>query len=1347
MIPGIDRERSCLHGLAAIHVGIRLRVDPVPARREGCRHLIRQRTRCDDGGDRARFIRHDSELSRLAAFCRAGHFALLKIRLRIAFDKVHPDGRADRGRVRRHGNRTRVGINLSLVLRFDGDGFIRLQRAVLHMRVCLIVHPVQADLPRAGESRRVGTARRDVQDFRVIVCTDGERFIDGLPVLVFFFIAAQGEIRPIHIGFIVCRDGVVHETPRERLVRPRISRLELEIQRQRSRNRLDVTVIPSLHAKGICRNRGRSPAFLFRHGRLRRIHDAIHRHIGCGCQTTLRLSHIVLHRAILIRDIFYMLIRLMTEERRIFIGIIHVIDKIIQLDAVFIAVFDRMETGAAGLVLHIRALIVISDCARDRGCDDLARVLRGDIDIVICCDMTRDRGFRIAVDVIVRNGRTDPCAAADADRARRLDGLRQIFRGGGDILRRDRRLPDARLRRIVETVHAHRRIDSDRLRRAACRGHRDIERACLRTDICRSLRRDHRAVIDISLCVVFLMDRKRRAADTFRRRLIHAPSRFIENILESHLVFFIFISGFPKIQRSCAQVRLDRACQVHRRDVRLARDIHIPSGIDCRRRRLRVIFLANIRFGVVVIVHDGDGRRAIHVIPISCRLRPAVHEVRKDGIRIDRGKEYIQKLVHGIGALPARLPGDLRLRMDGRIPDGLRVATDESGRVISLLQIRNRRRDRIVLLRGLILGDRCIILVRTNDRMAARERQRIDRERLCAHRVAPISRRVDTAHLPRHRRRRVIGTEKERRRRIRPQLVPWFLLVRRFRLFVRRIKVKVLCRLPRLVFFRKCFFQLREKTPKASQNRIRRRLERRIPADARCRHRIRRIDAAVFRERILRLHRHIALRVDRARHIRGRFRIRNPEPDREPQRLPAVRRARAQRADRFRTDVHISLACQRRLLAYLRCDVARKLCPGEIQRHPAQRHDTEIYQAHLDRIRAFRVERRILRGRDRAVVHIDIRLHVADAHVKPDTDQIHIERRDIRLCVRRDLHIAMLRCPRAIAESRDVRLVDVHIRLGIRLRRRAERAEIAAVLFDEAQDGIVIFFPLDACLDLRIRKLIVIADDARRRGAGGNVYVVTLDDISSAAILILSHLHQRIRAVADVPCIELRRRCRMDGDIARLVTTLPLGRDRRIIHIDARDAHDISDRCDVDLAAVLLFRRRVDVRILDGNHAIARLLTGIRLQLRITRRSRQRDRPAAGRDAARLCFRAFDGEIIPRLYGDTPPMRHGLARQRDILLRDQRDAVRRRYRRRRIHDARRIYQRRTIHIRRLILRIGMKYGTRLDHAVRLRDRTLCRSNDHAVLCIDFARERDPCIACRVAAPQRAVIQKPRPLRR
>ena len=990
VISGIDRKGPCLHSFAAIHMGIRRRMDPVSARREGRRRLIRQCAGRDDRCDLARFIRSDGEPARLFSFRCPSHFTVFQICLRIAFDEVHTDGCADRERARGNRHCPCVRVDFPLVLRFDGGGFLRLDRTVLHMGIRLVIHPVQADLPRTGESLRVGTARRDVQDLRIILRTDGEGLVDVFPVLVFFFIAAQGERRPLHIGFVVRRDGVVHEASRKRR-----SGLGMKIGSDGRRRRADRTVIQTIHTERIGRDRGRSPTVLFRHGRLRGIDDTVHGHIRCGRQTTLRLSHVILHRAVLICDICNMLIRFLTKERCIFIGIIHIIDKIFQLDAVFIAVFDRMETGAAGLVLHIRTLIVISDRTRDRGCDDLAGVLRGDIDIVIRRDIPRDRGFRITVDVIVRDGRTDPCAAADADRARHLNGLREVFRGDRDILRRDRRVSDTRLRRIIETVHAHRCIDRDGLRQAARRGHRDIERACLRIDICRSLRRDHRAVIDIGLCVILLMHGERRAADTCLGCAFHRPAISIENILEGQLFVFIFISCFPEIQRCIAQIRLDRAGQVHRRDVRLARDIHMASRIDCRRRRLRVIFLSNIRFGVVVIVHDGDGRRAIHVVAISRRLRPAVHQIGKDGIRIDRVKEDIQKLIHGIGALPARLPRDDCLRMDGRISGGLRVATDESRCVISLLQIRDRRRDGIVLLRGLILG-RCVILVRTNDRMAAGERQRIDRERFRTDRVIRMAARIDAAHLPRHRRRRVIVTEKKRCRRIRPQLVPWFLLVRRL---VRFIEVKILRHLAHLVFFGKCFFQFREKFSHACLDRICRRLERRIPADARCRHRIRRIDAAVFRERILRFDRHIALRVDRARHIRTRFRIRDPETDREPQRLSAVRRARAQRADRFRADIHIALAHKRRLLAYLRRDVARKLRPREVQRQPAHRHCTEIYQAHLDRIRAFRGERRILRGSDRAVIHIDVRLHVADAHVKPDANKIHIERCDIRLCV------------------------------------------------------------------------------------------------------------------------------------------------------------------------------------------------------------------------------------------------------------------------------------------------------------------------------------------------------------
>ena len=429
-------------------------------------------------------------------------------------------------------------------------------------------------------------------------------------------------------------------------------------------------------------------------------------------------------------------------------------------------------------------------------------------------------------------------------------------------------------------------------------------------------------------------------------------------------------------------------------------------------RFVLAVLLSDVRFGVVVIVHDSNGRRAIHVVAAPCRLRPAVYQIGKDGIRIYRGKEDIQKLIHRLAALPFRLPWDVRLRLDGRISDGLRVATDESRCVIPLLQIRDRRRDRIVLLRGFILGHRCFILVRTDNGMAAGERQRIDGERFRADRFIRTAARIDSAHLPCHRRCRIIFTEKKRRRCICPQLVPRLLRISRFLWF---IKVKILRHLTRRVFLGKEFFQLREECLNASLDRIRRRLQSRVAADAGRRHRICRIDAAAFSERILRLDRHVSLCVDRASHISTRFRVSDPKPYRESQRLPGVRRTRAQRADGFRTDIHVPLAHDRRLFSHLSRDIAMDLRPREIQRQPACRHDIEILQAHLDGIRAFRLHRRILRCGDRAVVHIDIRLHVADAHVKAEAYKVYIERRDIRLRVRRDLHIAMLLGARAIS--------------------------------------------------------------------------------------------------------------------------------------------------------------------------------------------------------------------------------------------------------------------------------------------------------------------------------------------
>ena len=165
------------------------------------------------------------------------------------------------------------------------------------MGIRLVIHPVQADLPCTGEAlRRTAAARCDVQDRRIILRTDGEGLVDVFPVLV-FFIAAQGERRPIHIGFVVRRDGVVHEASRKRR-----SGLGMKIGSDGRRRRADRTVIQTIHTERVRRHRGRSSAFLFRHGRLRRIRDTVHGHIRCGRQTALGLRHVILHRTVFTCD-------------------------------------------------------------------------------------------------------------------------------------------------------------------------------------------------------------------------------------------------------------------------------------------------------------------------------------------------------------------------------------------------------------------------------------------------------------------------------------------------------------------------------------------------------------------------------------------------------------------------------------------------------------------------------------------------------------------------------------------------------------------------------------------------------------------------------------------------------------------------------------------------------------------------------------------------------------------------------------------------------------------------------------------------------------------------------------
>ena len=87
----------------------------------------------------------------------------------------------------------------------DGRRLVCLEAAAFDVSIGGVVHPVQADLACDGTAlRRAAAARCDVCDLRRIVCFDGQRGI-------VFFPACELEGRIFGIGFILVRDGIVHE--------------------------------------------------------------------------------------------------------------------------------------------------------------------------------------------------------------------------------------------------------------------------------------------------------------------------------------------------------------------------------------------------------------------------------------------------------------------------------------------------------------------------------------------------------------------------------------------------------------------------------------------------------------------------------------------------------------------------------------------------------------------------------------------------------------------------------------------------------------------------------------------------------------------------------------------------------------------------------------------------------------------------------------------------------------------------------------------------------------------------------------------------------------------------------
>ncbi len=242
----------------------------------------------------------------------------------------------------------------------------------------------------------------------------------------------------------------------------------------------------------------------------------------------------------------------------------------------------------------------------------------------------------------------------------------------------------------------------------------------------------------------------------------------------------------------------------------------------------------------------------------------------------------------------------------------------------------------------------------------------------------------------------------------------------------------------------------------------------------------------------------------------------------------------------------------------------------------------------------------------------------------------------------------MIRTAGRQPHRRKIRLFNLDFRLRFHGRRRADEEETLRKTADYVGQRLIAV-RLDGRLDFGRRLLLrafLIAQFPLRPGARRDIDIVTDDGISGLAAL--AHFDLGVRAVADIPIPKIRLRRRVNRHIAGVFPGFSFRRYRRIIHIDACDAHRRAHRRHFDIARFGIVGRRIDVRILNDEIAAFLRLLRIRPHLPFRRSHRQRDIPAAGFDR-----RVGDREILLRLgrdrqtVGGERPLRRDISRRRE----------------------------------------------------------------------------------------------------
>ncbi len=255
--------------------------------------------------------------------------------------------------------------------------------------------------------------------------------------------------------------------------------------------------------------------------------NGIQRQISRDRPAPFRLADFFLSDCIISGHFFK---RTLTPTERI--TSVKVFEDIPQLHGLIVSVFiGKMDPDAAGIIFNIflRPVVVIRHGARDGNGDDAAGIFRIDVRIARDGQIAGQDRIRRAVNAVVGNGCTDSCRAAHTDTARQIDISRHIGRRQSQRGRRDIRIFNPRLRRVVDSIQPDGRIESDGLRRAARRRDAQIQRIRLGFDVSFPFRRRHRrSAVDIGFRRILLFHPQKRAAESLLGRFRRIQSVNIE---------------------------------------------------------------------------------------------------------------------------------------------------------------------------------------------------------------------------------------------------------------------------------------------------------------------------------------------------------------------------------------------------------------------------------------------------------------------------------------------------------------------------------------------------------------------------------------------------------------------------------------------------------------------------------------------------------------------------------------------------------------------------------------------------------------------------------------------------